>query len=385
MKPLGFSLILVLVLGLGGCSLLFVAKGETRYVASKWKGEPATASLAAQMEKTPENTAEVDGNSAAVTYQVRKGDNLWKLSKLFYGDGRHVHSLEKDNGLDPAKIFKVGIVLKIVSPTRNPTDGESLRTPTPEPGAAISSPLSPEDRIPLTAVSRPKVNAAFAPGEKLKFEVRVLSVLGGYATLEVGSPVNVEGRPCLPLIALANSAFPFSTFYNVDDVQTSYFDAVDFLTWKFENKVSEGNYKAHNVELYHQLQHQLVRQHNLNPPETTPIPAFTQDIISCFYYVRLLPLQIGDRFGVPTTSGGKNYQLVVSVVGREKVTVPAGTFDCFKLKPIVKYETVFRNKEDIELWVTADPRHIPVLIKSAIVVGNISIALLDATLPQMGP
>ena len=79
------------------------------------------------------------------------------------------------------------------------------------------------------------------------------------------------------------------------DVQTSYFDAVDFLTWEFENNVAEGNYKAHNLELYDQLGHQLTRRHNGEKVEKFDIPAFDQDIISCFYYFRLLPLSVGKK------------------------------------------------------------------------------------------
>ncbi|HET9869385.1 MAG TPA: DUF3108 domain-containing protein, partial [bacterium] len=210
-----------------------------------------------------------------------------------------------------------------------------------------------------------------------------LSVLGGYATLQVGGPVTVAGRACLSLTALANSAFPFSAVYPVEDVQTSYFDAVDFLSWKFENQVHEGGYRAHNLEQYDQLAHRLVRRHNDDQPQTITLPPFAQDIISCFYYFRLLDLQPGRRYTIPTCSSGKNYQLMIDVLGREKVTVPAGTFECLKARPFVKYDTVFRNKEDIVLWVTDDARHLPVKVESAIVIGTISIDLLDATLPEI--
>ena len=71
------------------------------------------------------------------------------------------------------------------------------------------------------------------------------------------------------------------------------------------------------------------------------------------------------------------------MTGRETLTTGAGTFDCFRLKPFVKYETIFRNSENIDLWVTANFRHIPVLIKSAILIGNIEISLLEASLPEI--
>jgi hypothetical protein len=94
-------------------------------------------------------------------------------------------------------------------------------------------------------------------------------------------------------------------------------------------------------------------------------------------------LEEGKTYVIPTQSSGKNYQLIVTVFGKQKITVPAGTFDCFRVKPIIKEGTVFRNNEDIDLWVTTDSRHIPVKIKSGIVIGSIDVDLLDATLPPL--
>jgi Protein of unknown function (DUF3108)/LysM domain len=386
-SPLPFiGLLLFLGVALQGCSLLFVAQGETRYVPSSWKSSPQTASLESQMAAAPAPRIPNEKSASGLKYQVKKGDSLWKLSRRFYGKGFDYGRIVKANGIDAQHPFKVGTWLTLFVPTQGQSEAEKNQrssSATPGPQATPAADEVDADTTPIPVIARPRVNKAFAPGERLKFEVRALSVLGGYATLQVGGPVTVEGRPCLSLSALANSAFPFSAVYPVSDVQTSYFDAVDFLTWKFENNVLEGGYKARNQELYHQLQHQMVRRHNNDGPVTMSIPPFTQDIISCFYYFRLLDLKVGGRYAIPTTSGGKNYQLVIDVLGRETITVPAGTFDCLKVKPFVKYDTVFRNKEDIELWVTADARHVPVLIQSAIVIGNISIALLDATLPDM--
>jgi len=193
----------------------------------------------------------------------------------------------------------------------------------------------------------------------------------------------VEGRPCYPLTARANAVFPLSAVYPVKDVQTSYFDTVDFLSWKFQNDVVEGNYKAKNLEIYDQLRHKMVRKHNDEAPWSLDIPPFAQDIISCFYYFSLLPIEVGKTYSIPTQSSGKNYQLIIRVVNREKITVLAGTFDCFRLKPMVKSDTVFRNKEEIDLWVTADARHIPVKIKSGITIGSIDVELLEASLPLL--
>ncbi len=146
-----------------------------------------------------------------------------------------------------------------------------------------------------------------------------------------------------------------------------------------------GDWKARNLEVYDQVRHTMTRQHNDEKPFEMGVPPFTQDIISCFYYFRLLPFEEGKTYEIPTQSSGQNYHLYVKVLGREKVTVPAGTFDCFRVKPLVKKDTVFRTKEAIDIWVTADDRHMPVRVQTGLVIGSISADLLDAKLPDLGP
>ena len=325
-------------------------------------------------------------------YKVQPGDSWEFLADAYYGSFKKAKALARTNGLAVGKMPPQGKTLKISEPVYFPSPKEmdakrqqwaGKEAVSQDHPSALGEPDTEEDEKDVAVVPRPKANKAFGAGEKLTFEVRAIGVLGGYATLSVEDHTQVQGRPCYPLVARAKTAFPFSTFYPVNDVQTSFFDAVDYITWGFQNDVHEGNYTARNRETYDQLKHHLTRQHNEDPVEETDVQPFTQDIISCFYYFRMLPLEEGKKYMIPTSSGGKNYKLIVKVIGREKVKCPAGTFDCFKAKPFVKYGTVFRNKEDIDLWVTADARHIPVRIKSAIVIGDIDVSLLDAAVPDI--
>ena len=372
---------------LQGCSLLFVAKGKTSIASTKAEEAPQATSLEQQM-----------GRTVVIHYLVQPGDTLDFVAEAYYGKNKTARKLALENNLKPSKPLKPGKELRIVSPVNFPDKGEldskrkqylqklsAAATPsaTAAPPSALGEADTGEDEKDVTLVPRPRANKAFAGGEKLTYEVRAIGILGGYATLSVEDFIKVGDRPCYPLVARAKSAFPFSTFYAVNDVQTSYFDAVDYLTWKFENDVHEGNYNAHNLEAFDQIKHRLVRRHNQEATSEMDVQPFTQDIISCFYYFRLLPLEVGKKYLIPTSSGGKNYKLIVKVIGREKIKSQAGTFDCLHAKPFVKYGTVFRNKEDIDLWITADDRHIPVLIKSAIVIGSIEVTLLNAVVPDI--
>ncbi len=373
---------LICVPFLQGCSLLFVAKGGTHYVEGREAKRPEALSLAGKMNEP-----------LSVEYKTRPGDTLPAIAERYYGKASKAGKIAAANRLDLNKPLKKGTLLKIVSPLYFPDPHESMmpvptgskhKTPNLTNGTAVPT-ATPEPPAPkVDKVSRPKLNKAFAPGEKLKFEIRALGVLGGYASLEVGDYTTVAGRPCLSLTVRANSVFPLTSLFPVSDVQTSFFDSVDFLSWKFQNNVHEGNYKARNLEIYDQLRHKVVRQHNDEAPETLDIAAFSQDIISCFYYFRLLPFEEGKSYDIPTQSGGKNYHLIVKVGKKERITVQAGTFDCLRVKPMIQQGTVFRNNEDIDLWVTDDDKHIPVKIKSGIVIGSIDVDLLDATIPNIG-
>jgi hypothetical protein len=380
-----FLLIILMAGGLQGCSLLFVAKGKTGMAAVKAQEVPKAKSLSSEMDRAD-----------VVHHKVEDGETLSFLGQAYFGQEKQgAAQIARANRLGLHLRLKPGKVLRIVNPVNFPTAGElndQLKTfeKSAAPGADLKQPSALLDAkdpgfdgMEIVKLARPKRNLAFAAGEKLVYEVKALSIIAGEATLEVDSPVTVESRPCYPLTARAKAAFPFSAVYPVKDVQTSYFDATDFITQKFENNVSEGNYKAQNLERFDQVKHRLWRRHNQESPEEVDIPPFAQDLISCFYYFRLLPLEEGKNYLIPTSSTGKNYNLVIAVVRREKVTIPLGTFDCYLVKPYVKHDTVFRNSEDIDMWVTADSRHVPVLIKSAIVIGSIEISLLQATLPEI--
>jgi hypothetical protein len=97
----------------------------------------------------------------------------------------------------------------------------------------------------------------------------------------------------------------------------------------------------------------------------------TQDVLSAFYYVRTQPLAPGDSLEVPNHSDGKNYPLMVRVLRRETITVPAGTFTCLVVEPLLKTAGLFKQEGRLTIWLTDDARKMPVLMKGKVTVGSI--------------
>jgi len=65
----------------------------------------------------------------------------------------------------------------------------------------------------------------------------------------------------------------------------------------------------------------------------------------------------------------------VLVHGREKVEVPAGSFSCLIIEPVLKGEGLFQQKGRLRIWVTDDERKLPVLMKTEILIGTIDVKL----------
>jgi LysM repeat protein len=376
--------LLFTLIQLSGCTLLFVQRGGSRVSSEAPTVIPVTASL--------QSSDATQGPRDGFRYKSAAGDTLESVARAFYGDSRQAKFLAKVNHLSPKALLKPDQKIRI------PPNPPALPAVTSSSGSVVSN----DSQVGLKRVTvvsgknsyemevsdakrmaRPRVNRAFAPGENLKFAVRYFSVLGGYATLSVEALETYQGRPCYRLAAEAHSAFPFSNFFKVDDRMVSRFDAVDYFPWRFEKNVREGGYREAYAVDYRPLARQALRTKAGDPPKIFAVPPFVQDVISAFYYFRLLDFKVGDRMAVPTQAGLKNYELVVEVLKRETIRVEAGQFDCFLLKPHVKYDNVFQNKGDILLWVTTDNRRMPVKIQSKILIGNVNIELIQADLPRL--
>jgi hypothetical protein len=71
------------------------------------------------------------------------------------------------------------------------------------------------------------------------------------------------------------------------------------------------------------------------------------------------------------------------VLERETISVPAGKFDCLVLEPLLTATGIFKHEGSIKVWVTDDRLHMPVLMKSKVLVGSIHAELEDYRLGEL--
>jgi hypothetical protein len=280
--------------------------------------------------------------------------------------------------LRPASSALVTAALVVLSALsfRAPVSGgaETLATAAP-PRSPAGSQAGPDARC------RPQApNKAFAEGEWFQFSIQYGAIRAGDALMQVEAVENVAGRPCYRLVSKAESNSFFSLFFKVRDRVDSYMDVEELVSRRFSKNTLEGK---HRDNFTIDFDHATCKARYSDGAELE-FPACSQDILSAFYYVRTVDLEVGRSVQVPCHADKKNYPLEVKVHKREKVKTPAGQFTCLVVEPVLKTTGLFRQKGKLTIWLTDDEYKIPILMKSKILVGSVSAILTDMHSPTAG-
>ena len=148
------------------------------------------------------------------------------------------------------------------------------------------------------------------------------------------------------------------------------------FSWRYEKHLREGRYRSDRYEIYDPPNRRVFFKR-----DTVPAPPFVMDILAAFYYTRTVELPFGGSVDIDCFGDGKVYPLKVLVHKKEKAKVPAGTFRCMVVEPVIRGEGIFHQKGKLTIWLTDDERRIPVLMKSKVLIGSIDCRLRKYTSP----
>lgn len=215
-------------------------------------------------------------------------------------------------------------------------------------------------------------NVAFGLNEKLTFDINYGFINAGGASMEVAGLIEYGNRPCYQVVTHAYSNSFFSTFYRVEDRVESIIDALGIFSWRFEKNLREGNYRADRQYTFDQRLNLVYYG-----KDTIEVAPYVQDALSALYYVRTQELKIGETIFIENFTDGKKYPLEVRVLRKETVKVPAGSFDCIVVEPLLQSAGVFKHEGRLTVWLTDDRLKMPVLMKSKVLIGSISAELRE--------
>jgi len=229
-------------------------------------------------------------------------------------------------------------------------------------------------------VWRKELNNVWGPGEKLDFSVRWQFITVGYATMEIRGPEEGGGRMAYHIFTDARTAPFFDNCYKVRDTNESWIDTESICSLKFVSNVNESKHVKMDTELYDQENgtFSLVEENKRGP-----IPAWVQDVLSSLYYLRTKELTVGKAISIDTHSGNDSWPLVIKVVKREKISVPAGEFNCILVEPAIREGAgIFEARGKLWVWLTDDARKVPVKMSSKIPIGSVEAVLTEMHLSK---
>jgi hypothetical protein len=228
------------------------------------------------------------------------------------------------------------------------------------------------DQLPTTT------NIAFKEGEVLSYRMHYGLINAGVAVLEVKPDlIEVNGRKVYHIVGTGYTVGTADWFFKVRDRYETYMDKDALLPWLFIRRVDEGGYKfSQNYSFNH-----YTKKVDIGNNEKFDIPVGVQDMVSAFYSARNLDLsqaKEGDLFSITCFVDKEIWPLQIKFVGREVIDTDIGKYRCLKFRPIVQKGRVFKNEEDLNVWISDDKNHLPMRVKADVLIGSIKMDITNA-------
>ena len=225
--------------------------------------------------------------------------------------------------------------------------------------------------MPLEKPAPAPMRFLFARGEKFDYQVKFGPVSVGSATMEVVGVDTVRGFPAYHTTFNVRGGI---TFYKVNDRYESWFHPQTFASLRFVQDIDEGSYEKKRT--YEIFPERKSFSENGKPEEASV--ADPLDEASLIYMLRTMPLELGKTYDLNRYFRPDRNPVRVEVVRKERVTVPAGTFDCVVVRPSIKTKGIFSEGGHAEVWFTDDSVRTMVQMKSKLSFGSLNLYLKSA-------
>lgn len=266
-----------------------------------------------------------------------------------------------------------------------PEAAQAAPEPTPEKEIAAPAPEEPEIRamdetVAPDEAATPSMRAAvprqtprpshpaaldeppWARGsEELVYRVEFLGMTMGYARFTYKGKVSWNGKEAYHLSVRAWTTSVLSIIYPIDDTIDYYLDMKTLAPLRQEYT---GRVKGKDdIAVFDQEKGRIVyrRKSTGEIRKQVEAPVNVYDPVTAAYYFRARGVGAEDR---PRNvyAGRKLYQISARTLGRERIDTPSGPMETLVIQPVIMRDGKLEDKGDLKMWMTSDPRHVPVKI-----------------------
>jgi hypothetical protein len=226
-------------------------------------------------------------------------------------------------------------------------------------------------------------NKTFQGGEEITYKLYYNWGIMWLSAGEVTFKVNDMGSQYH--VAVAGRTYKsYEWFFKVRDYYDTYIDKNSLLPKTAIRDVSEGKYKLYDKITFDQENKKASSLRGKTREVATKkeynVGECMHDVISVIYYSRNIDFESyneGEEFPVKIFMDKEVWPLDVKYKGKEsrKKVKGKGRFDTIKFSPQVVSGRVFKEGEEMMVYVSDDKNRIPLLIESPVSVGSIKAVL----------
>jgi hypothetical protein len=210
-------------------------------------------------------------------------------------------------------------------------------------------------------------------GERARYELRLAGREVGTGSLEVLGTEQIGGHTTLRTRLQVQGGVLFA---RVDDRFESWIDPVRLFSRRFVQDQKELTNKRYRE--YHLVPEERTYRQVDSGEDGTLATSEPLDDVSFLFYARTLPLRVGDVDTIPRYFK-QGRDVILRVLRKERVTVPAGTFETIVVQPtITNAGGLFGQGGQAEVYFSDDAARTLVMLKSRVpVIGSLSLHLKD--------
>lgn len=227
--------------------------------------------------------------------------------------------------------------------------------------------------------ARKIASVPFGVHEKATFKVSFSGIGVGSGSSEVVAVDTVRGEPVYHFVLKIKGGIPFA---HVDDTYESWLDVGNLTSLRFHQNLQEVNYKANRTydmfaaeSVWRSVNHRA----SMDDPKRLQSGRLGSlqplDDISFMYWARTIPLEVGKTYTFNRYFKADGNPVIVKVLRRDTVKVPAGTFATIVLQPIIKTKGLFAEGGSAELYFSDDARRMLVMMNTKMSIGTLGLQL----------
>jgi hypothetical protein len=227
-------------------------------------------------------------------------------------------------------------------------------------------------------------NRAFGAGEEIVYTVYYrlgfIWIPAGEVTFRVE-----ENDQFYFFDAFGRTFSSYDRFFRVRDHYQSQVDKQSLMPVRAVRNIEEGSYRKYATLDFDYRNGQIIANHGRSKDklerDVLDLDRCMHDVLSIVYYSRNMDIsnvRKNDMLQMAVSLDDKTYNVGMRYLGREdnmRIRRAGGRFDVLKFSPQVIAGNVFKDGDEMTVWVSNDRNRIPLMIESPLTVGSIRVVL----------